>query len=93
MVTPLLIALAVIIVLALQVFRPFLLMFAVAASVGVLLAPLQRRLAKAFGGRESLAAGLLVLVTTIAILVPVVVSLHLLARQALLFFEWIRPHL
>jgi predicted PurR-regulated permease PerM len=92
-VTPLLIALAVVIVLAFQVFRPFLLMFAVAASVGVLLAPVHRRLTKAFGGRETLAAGLLVLVTTIVILVPVVVSLHLLARQALVFFEWIRPHL
>jgi len=92
-VTPLLLALAVIIVLAFQVFRPFLLMFAVAASVGVLLAPVHHRLAKAFGGRESLAAGSLVLVTTIVILVPVVVSLHLLARQALVFFEWIRPHL
>ncbi|PYQ19495.1 MAG: hypothetical protein DMF79_12470 [Acidobacteria bacterium] len=92
-VTPLLLALAVIIVLAFQVFRPFLLMFAVAASVGVLLAPVHRRLARLFGGRESLAAGLLVLVTTIVILVPVVVSLHLLARQALVFFEWIRPHL
>ena len=92
-VTPLLLALAVILVLAFQVFRPFLLMFAVAASVGVLLAPVHTRLARLFGGRESLAAGLLVLVTTIVILVPVVVSLHLLARQALVFFEWIRPHL
>lgn len=89
----LLVALAVLIALAFQVFRPFLLMFAVAASVGVLLAPVHRRLARSFGGRESLAAGLLVLVTTIVILVPVVVSLQLLARQALVFFEWIRPHL
>jgi len=93
LVPSLLVALAVITVLAFQVFRPFLLMFAVAASVAVLLAPAHRRLARAFGERESLAAGLLVLVTTIVILVPVVVSLHLLARQALLFFDWIRPHL
>ena len=88
--TPLLLALAVILVLAFWVFQPFLLVFAVAASVALLLTPIQRRFAAALGGRPTLAAALLVLVTTIVILVPVLTSLFLLARQAALFLEWIR---
>ena len=43
--TPLLLALAVILLLAFWVFRPFLLVFAVAACVALLLAPVQKRLA------------------------------------------------
>ena len=39
--TPLLVALAVILILAFQVFRPFLLTFAVSASVALLLGPIQ----------------------------------------------------
>lgn len=92
-ITPLLIALAVIVVLALQVFRPFLLAFAVAASVAILLGPVHRHLTRALRGRGSLAAGAIVVVTAFVILGPVVTSLHLLARQALVFVEWIRPHL
>src|SRR5512136_2294524 len=88
--TPLLLALAVILVLAFWVFQPFLLVFAVAASVALLLTPIQRRFAAALGGRPTLAAALLVLVTTIVILVPVLTSLFLLARQFALFLEWIR---
>ncbi len=71
----LLVALAVILALAFWVFRPFLLDFAVAACVALLLAPLQKRLTAAFGGRPGLAAALLVLVTTALILVPVLSSL------------------
>jgi predicted PurR-regulated permease PerM len=88
--TPLLFALAVILVLAFWVFQPFLLVFAVAACVALLLAPVQDRLAAALGGRPTLASALLVLFTTVAILVPVLTSLFLLARQAALFLEWIR---
>lgn len=91
--TPLLVALAVILILAFQVFRPFLITFAVSASVALLLAPVHRRLTTAFGKRPTLAAGVIVLVTTLLILVPVVTSLHLLARQALVFFDWIGPRL
>ncbi len=87
---PLLLALAVILLLAFWVFRPFLLVFAVASCVSLLLAPLQKRLAAALGGRPSLAAVLLVLVTTVVILVPVLTSLFLLARQTAVFLEWIR---
>ncbi len=91
--TPLLVALAVILILAFQVFRPFLITFAVSGSVALLLAPVHRRLTRGFGARPTLAAGVIVLVTTLLILVPVVTSLHLLAGQALVFFDWIRPHL
>ena len=91
--TPLLLALLVILVLAFQVFRPFILDFAVAASVALLLGPAHSRLGRALGGRPTLAAGLLILVTTLVILVPVGLSLNLLARQALVFFEWARPRL
>jgi predicted PurR-regulated permease PerM len=88
--TPLLVALAVILVLAFWVFRPFILVFAVAACVALLLAPVQRRLAGILGGRPTLAAVLLVLLTTVVILVPVLTSLFLLARQFAAFLEWVR---
>ena len=88
--TPLLFALTVILLLAFWVFRPFLLVFAVAACVALLLAPVQKRLARALGHRPTLAAALLVLVTTVVILVPVLTSLFLLARQVALFLDWIR---
>ena len=88
--TPLLFALTVILLLAFWVFRPFLLVFAVAACVALLLAPAQKRLSRALGRRPTLAAALLVLVTTVLILVPVLTSLFLLARQLALFLDWIR---
>src|SRR3972149_5744985 len=78
--TPLLAALAVILVLAFHVFRPFVLAFAVAACVALLLGPVQRRLA----------APLLVSITTVVILIPVLTSLFLLARQATIFLEWVQ---
>jgi predicted PurR-regulated permease PerM len=87
--TPLLIALAVILVLAFLVFKPFLLVFSVATCVALLLAPLQRRLTSALRGRAGLAAAIIVLVTTLVILIPVLTSLFLLTRQAALFLQWI----
>jgi predicted PurR-regulated permease PerM len=88
--TPLLVALAVILLLAYWVFRPFILVFAVAACVALLLNPVQSRLAAGLGGRPCVAAALLVLFTTIVILVPVLTSLFLLTRQFALFLDWIR---
>jgi predicted PurR-regulated permease PerM len=88
--TPLLLALAVILVLAFYVFKPFLLVFSVAACVALLLAPIQKRLAAVLGGRATLAAAVLVLGTTVVILVPVLTSLFLLARQAAVFLEWVK---
>jgi predicted PurR-regulated permease PerM len=91
--TPLLAALAVILVLAVEVFRPFLLDFTVAIAVAVLLAPAQNRLAKALGGRRSLSATLLVLLATLVIFIPVLTSLVILVKQTLAFFDWAMPHL
>ena len=90
---PLLYALVVILVLAFWVFRPFLLTFTVAASVALLLSPVQQRLGRALGHRSGLAASTLVLVTTAAILVPVLTSFVILGTQAIAFFAWLTPYL
>jgi predicted PurR-regulated permease PerM len=90
---PLLAALAVILVLAFQVFRPFFLVFAVAGSVAILLAPVQRRLTRSLGGRAGLAAVLIVTFTTVAILVPLVTALSVLGQRALAFLSWLGPRL
>jgi predicted PurR-regulated permease PerM len=88
--TPLLAALAVILALAFYIFGPFILVFSVAACVALLLAPLQKRLAALLGGRATLAAAVLVLGTTVVILVPLLTSLFLLARQAAVFLDWVK---
>jgi predicted PurR-regulated permease PerM len=90
---PLLVALVAIAVLAFLVFRPFLLTFTVAASVALLLDPLHARLARAFGGRGTPAAALLVLVTTAAILVPLVSSTVILGGQLVSFLDQVGPRL
>ena len=90
MLTPLLLSLAVIVILAFWVFKPFILVFAVSACVALLLAPAQKRLDKALGGKPTLAAAILVLLTTVVILIPILTSLFLLARQTALFLDWIR---
>src|SRR4029453_14040337 len=90
MLTPLLLSLAVILLLAFWVFKPFILVFSVSACVALLLAPAQKRFDKAFGGRPTLAAFVLVLLTTVVILIPILPSLFLLARQTAVFLDWIR---
>lgn len=89
----LLLVLLLILVLAFLVFRYFLLTFTVAASLSVFYAPLQRRLAHGLGGRSGVAAGLLVVATTLVILVPILGSATILSRQALTAFEEVRPRL
>ena len=88
--TPLLLALALILLLAFWVFKPFILDFSVAACVALLLGPAQKRLSLALGGRRTLACAILVLLTTVVILVPILTSLFLLARQTALFLDWVR---
>jgi predicted PurR-regulated permease PerM len=90
---PLLSGFVLILYLSFEVFKHFLLTLAVAASVALLLAPVQRRTARAFRGRASLAALLLVVLTTVVILLPVSGYAALLGRQAVAFFEWVRPQL
>lgn len=75
------------------VFRHFLVVVMVAASVAALLGPLYDRLTHALGGRRSVAAGLMVAATTVIILVPLLSYGVLLGNQAVAFFEAIRPHL
>ncbi len=90
--TPLLIALVVISILAFFVFKPFLLVFSVAACVALLLAPIQRRLTRVFRGRKGVASMTIVLVTTVVLLVPVLTSVFLLTQQASLFLRWVTTH-
>lgn len=89
---PLLVALGLILLLAFWVFRPFILVFSVAACVALLMSPLQRRLCAALGGRTGLAAAVLVLAATVLILVPVLTSLYVLVQQASTFLDWVRTH-
>ena len=90
---PLLTFLLIVLFLAFLVFRHFILTFTVAAAVGVFLGPLQKRLTRWLGGRPGIAAGLLVMMTTLVILVPVLGSATLLSQQAVSFIEWVRPRL
>ncbi len=90
---PLVVFLVFILYLAFLVFRPFFLDFTVAASVALLLAPLQRSLKQAFRGRGALAASVLLLLVTVAILLPVFSLAALLSSEAGSFFGWLGPHL
>jgi predicted PurR-regulated permease PerM len=90
---PLSIALSLILLLAIIVFRYFFLTFAVAGSVALMLAPAQRTLSRRFGGRGWLAAGTLTVLVTVALAVPVLAYGTLLAHQAMEFVDWVRPWL
>jgi predicted PurR-regulated permease PerM len=87
------VTLAVVLLLAFLVFRFFLLTFAVAVSLALLLAPLHTTLTRRFGGRRGLAAALLVVLCTITLLVPVLTYGTLLTQQAAAFVEWVGPRL
>lgn len=80
-------------VLAFLVFRYFILVFVAAASIALLMAPLQRRLSRALRGRGGIAAGLLVVLTTLVIFVPLLSSLVVLGNQAGAFLSWLGPRL
>lgn len=75
------------------VFHYFILTFAVAISVALLMAPAHAGLTRKLNGRRGLAAAILVLLATIMILVPVLSYGTLITRQAIGFFEWLRPQL
>ena len=90
---PLLAFLVVSLALAFVVFRYFLLTFTVAASVALMLAPLQGTIGRRFGGRSGLAAALLVLLVTFVILLPVLTYGVLIEQQVVAFLDWLRPHL
>lgn len=90
---PLYAGLLLVLFLAFLVFHYFLLTFTVAGSLALLFAPMQRRLSERLRGRQSLAAALLVLASTVVFLVPFLSYGTLLAQQATGFFEWVRPRL
>ena len=79
--------------LAFLVFHYFLLTFAVAGSVAMLLAPMQRQLRRRLRGKKSLSASLLVLLVTLVLLVPVLSYGTLLVQQATGLVEWLAPRL
>ncbi len=90
---PLVAVLLTIVYLAFQLFRPFLLDFTVAASVALLLSPLQRRLTRLLRGRPALAAALLVLLVCVLILLPLLSYAAILGQQAVAIYDWLRPQL
>ena len=90
---PLFLWLALIVILAWLVFHYFILTFAVAGSVTLLLAPAQAALSRRFRGSRNIAAAVLVLLVTVIILVPVLSYGTLITRQALAFVDWLRPQL
>ena len=90
---PLLAFLLVSLALAFVVFRYFLLTFAVAASVALMLSRLHGALSRRLGGRGGLAAALITLAVTLVILVPLVMYGVLIGQQAMAFLDWLRPHL
>jgi predicted PurR-regulated permease PerM len=83
----------IVLVLNFVVFRHFLIVVIVAASVAAMLGPLYDRLTRSFGGRRSLAAGVMVALATVIILVPLLSYGVLLGNQAVGFFESVRPYL
>src|SRR5512144_624114 len=86
---PLVATLVAIAYLAFLVFRPFLLTFVVSASIALLLTPLHQRLSRWFGGRRGLAAGLLVTLVALTLLIPITAAAGIAANQAVTFFEWV----
>jgi predicted PurR-regulated permease PerM len=83
----------IVLVLNFILFRHFLLVVIVATSVAAMLGPLYDRLTRTLGGRRSLAAGMIVALTTIVIFVPLFSYAVLLGNQAVSLFEVIRPRL
>jgi predicted PurR-regulated permease PerM len=90
---PLLAFLLISLALAFLVFRHFVLTFAVAASVALMLAGAQRSLTRRLGERSGLAAAVLVLLCTVVILIPVVTYGVLIGKEVVAFVEWLGPHL
>ncbi|HET9250847.1 MAG TPA: AI-2E family transporter [Candidatus Eisenbacteria bacterium] len=89
----LLAVLAIVLYLTWAVFQPFVLMFATAAPVAMLMTPTQERLAAGLGNRKSLAAAILVIWTLLIVAIPFTGVLTLLAGQAVNFFSWLGPQL
>jgi len=88
---PLTACLLAIAILGFVVFGPFLVTFTVAASIALVLGPLQGRLSRGLGGRPSAAAGLLVLLLATLFLLLLVTYGALLRAQAAALLDSITP--
>ena len=85
--------LVIVLVLAIWLFRPFLLIITVSGAVAIFLAPVNKRLINVLSGRATLAATLLTMLAAVVILVPVLTSATVLSGQAVTLVERIRPQL
>jgi predicted PurR-regulated permease PerM len=83
----------IILVLNFVVFRHFLVDVIVAASVAAMLGPVYDRLTRALRGQRSIAAGIMVALVTLIILLPLLSYGVLLGNQAVDLFASIRPYL
>jgi predicted PurR-regulated permease PerM len=90
---PLIFCMGLILLLAFLVFRHFLLTFTVALSLALLLAPAHGRLTARLGGRRGLSAALLVVVSLVAVLLPLMTYTALLIQQAADVVEFLKPRL
>jgi predicted PurR-regulated permease PerM len=89
----LLFTLGVVLFLTYELLLPFLLPFATAAPVAILLAPMQNRLTAGMGQRRGIAAAVLVLWIACLVAIPLAAALTLLGGQAVTFFGWVGPQL
>lgn len=88
----LLILLAGALLLAFMIFRPFLAPLALAAVFAVVLQPLHNKILSKFGGRESLAALVSVLVAAICILIPLAfIGAQILGEAGQLYASLFEP--
>ena len=85
--------LVIVLVLAIWLFRPFLLIITVSGAVAIFLAPVNKRLIDVLSGRATLAATLLTMLAAVVILVPVLTSATVLSGQAVTLVERIGPQL
>jgi predicted PurR-regulated permease PerM len=91
--TLLVVTLLAVVWLSFLIFNPFLLAFATAAPIALLLFPTQERLAAGMGQRRSLAAILLVIWIALLVAIPLAAVLSLVGSQAVTFFSWVGPQL
>jgi len=89
----LLVTLGVVLYLTWEVFRYFVLMFATAAPMAILMTPTQERLTAGLGNRRTLAALVLLIWTLLIVAIPFTAILTLLGGQAVNFFSWLGPQL
>ena len=89
----LLLTLGIVLFLTYELLLPFLLPFATAAPVAILLAPMQNRLAAGMGQRRGISAALLVFWIACLVAIPLAAGLTLLGGQAVTFFSWLGPQL